>query len=105
MDDCKHQHQKRIAETASGMLAGNVSYIVGARLMVALSFEAGLERDFDILPFVGADSETDALPVEEKIKHLWSSEALEKLRPEIDRAETWARKFLEPHCRSLVARF
>ena|ERR1700722_11160989 len=104
MNDWAHQQQKKIAETASHMLSGAVSYIKGARRIAGLRFDAGIETDPDILPFVGVDSETDGLPIETDVRKLWSPEALEKLQPKIDSAESWARNILEPHCRSLLAR-
>jgi hypothetical protein len=104
MNDWARQQQKKIAETASHMLPGAVSYIRGARRIAGLRFDAALETDPDILPFVGVDSETDALPIETDVRKLWSPEALEKLQLKIDSAESWARSILEPHCRSLFAR-
>jgi hypothetical protein len=100
-----NEARRKIAQICSAMLEGSTSYIVGARQIVRLRFDARLEHDPDILPFVGADSETDALPLSEDIKRLWSPNALEKLQPEIDRAEQWARNFLEPRCQALVTRF
>jgi len=58
----------------------------------------------DLLPFVRIDSETEALPLGEMRVH-WQQTALEGLQPEIDRMEAWARRFGEPYCRNLVARF
>jgi hypothetical protein len=57
-----------------------------------------------LLPFVGIDSETEALPFGEMRAH-WQPAALEALQPEIDHSEAWARRFGEPYCRKLMARF
>ena len=95
----------RILKAAQDMLAGKLSYIEGAREIVAAETKARLdERDADLLPFHGIESETDALPFGEMRKH-WQAAALDALQPEIDQKEAWARRFGEPHCRSLVERF
>ena len=87
------------------MLAGKLSYIEGAREIVAAATAARLdERDADLLPFVGIVSETDALPFGEMRQH-WQAAALRALQPEIDQKETWARGFGDLHCRNLVKRF
>ncbi len=82
-----------------------MSFIAGSRLINGLRFDAKLENDPDVLPFVGIDSETDTLPIDENIRRLWAQSALEKLAPEIERAEAWACKFGTPHCQSLIDRF
>jgi hypothetical protein len=97
--------RRSIFNAAQDMLAGKLSYIEGARKIVAARRTARLDEwDVDVLPFVGIDSETDALPVGEMRKH-WQAAALDALQPEIDQKEAWARGFGEPHCRSLVERF
>jgi hypothetical protein len=48
-----------IFDAAQDMLAARLSYIEGARKIVAAQWAARLdERDADLLPFVGIDSET-----------------------------------------------
>jgi hypothetical protein len=97
--------RRAIFDTVQDMLAGRLSYIEGARKIVAAGWVARLdERDPDLLHFQGIDSETEALPFGEMRAH-WQPAALEALQPEIDRAEAWARQFGEPHCRNLVVRF
>jgi hypothetical protein len=97
--------RRTIFEAAQAMLAGTLSYIEGAREIVAHLRTAKLdERDADFLPFVGIDSETEALPFGEMKSH-WNAAALEALQPEIDRSEAWAKGFGEPFCRNLVKRF
>lgn len=96
--------RRSIFKAAQDMLAGKLSYIEGARKIVAARRTARLDEwDVDVLPFVGIASETDALPFGEMRKH-WQAAALDALQPEIDRKEAWARGFGEPHCRSLVER-
>ncbi len=91
-------------KAAQDMLAGKLSYIEGAQIIVATGMTARLdERDPDLLPFVGIVSETDALPFGEMRKH-WQAAALSALQPEVDQKEAWARGFGESHCRNLVER-
>ncbi len=87
------------------MLAGQLTYIEGARRIVAAWWTSKLdERDVDFLPFVGIASETETLPFGEMRVH-WQAAALAALQPEMDRMETWARRLGGPHCRNLVERF
>jgi len=80
-----------ILKAAEEMLVGKLSYIEGARIIVAAGTAARLdERDVDLQPFVGIVSETDALPFGEMRKH-WQAAALDALQPEIDEKEGWAR--------------
>ena len=97
--------RQAIFDAAQDMLAGRLTYIEGARKIVAAWWASKLdERDVDFLPFVGISSETEALPFGEMRTH-WQPAALEALQSEIDRMEAWAREFGEPYCRNLVARF
>jgi hypothetical protein len=95
-----------IHAAAQSMLAGQLSYIEGARAIIAASFASKLdEHDPDLLPFVGIISETDALPIGAADRANWQTSALQALQPEIDRKEAWARQFGEAHCRNLAERF
>jgi hypothetical protein len=97
--------RRAILDAAQAMLAGRLSYIEGARTIFSAQSAARLnEWDPDLLPFVGIVSETDALPFGEMRAH-WQPAALQALQPEIDRMEAWARRFGEPYCQNLVARF
>lgn len=97
--------RRAILKAAQDMLAGKLSYIEGAREICSAQASAKLdERDADLLPFHGIDSETDALPFGNMRAH-WQAAALAALQPEIDQAEAWARRVGEPYCRRLVERF
>src|SRR5262245_793466 len=100
----RDEARRAIGMTAGALLAGALSYIEGARKIVSLRFSAGLERDPDILPFVGIDSETDALPMGD-FRYPWDPEALRELQPKIDRAEQSARELCREYCERLVKRF
>jgi hypothetical protein len=92
-----------ILETIKRILSKDSSTIEGARIISRCRFKARLEDDADILPFVGIDSETDALPLGHDQVH-WQALALADLQPEIERAETWARTIATGYCQSLLAR-
>jgi hypothetical protein len=97
--------RRAIFEAAQDMLAGKLSYIEGARKIVTAVATSRLDRwDADLSPFVGIDSETEALPFGAMRTH-WQAAALEALQPKIAEMEAWARGFGEPHCVNLVDRF
>ena len=83
-----------LLDLARGMLAGK---ILGLRAGIA-------DRDQDLMKFLVIDSETEALPIG-KMRELWDPDALERLQPEIARAEAWAKKVGTPACRNLIRRF
>src|ERR1041385_4184246 len=89
-----------IVATVRNILSGDTTFIEGARSITIDSFDAMLDRDPDVMPFIGIASETDALPIGKERK-LWNADALIALQPEIDRLEAWARKIAMPHCHSL----
>lgn len=99
------QSRGKIAEAATAMLEGKMSFIEGARRICGLRFKAELSNsDPDIVPFVAIDSETDALPLGD-VRQLWAPDALAKLQPEIDKAESWARSVGHSPSQNLAARF
>ena len=97
--------RQRVAATARDMLDGTLSFLTGSRTLAALRHEAEVrEDDSDFMVFVGIDSDTDDLPLGE-VPQYWDKKALEKLEPEIQAAEEWARKHGTQACASLVSRF
>lgn len=97
--------RRSVLEAAQEMLSGTLSYIEGARKINRAWQSSRLnQHDPDFLPFVGIDSQTDALPFGE-MRAYWQAAALKALQPEIDRMQDWARNFGEPYCRRLVDRF
>jgi hypothetical protein len=94
-----------MAEIAREMLRGDVSFIEGSRRINRLRSSAGLlQLDADIVPFIGIDSETDALPIGDERQH-WAPDALIRLQPAIDRAEKWAKTIGTTACERLIDRF
>jgi hypothetical protein len=100
----KEEARVEIGGIARDVLSGAVSYIEGARKIASLGFLAGLDTDPDVLPFVGIDSETDALPLGQARKH-WHERALTNLQPDIEKAEAWAREFGHSPAARLAIRF
>lgn len=56
------------------------------------------------MAFVLISSETDYLPVE-RVRHRWSAEALQMLKPEFALTEQWEAPSASEACRHLVQRF
>lgn len=97
--------RRRIVKTAQAMLDGEMTYLLGARELATLRHEAEVENaDTDFMMFVAIDSDTDAFPLG-LVRELWDKSALEKLQPQIDEAEDWAKNHAESACAKLVARF
>ena len=97
--------RKCVVETACSMLNGDVSFLDGTRTLVSLRHEAAVrDDDCDFMALVAIDSDTDDLPLGHVREH-WSQESLEKLIPEIKKAEEWAKKFGSDACESLIRRF
>jgi Protein of unknown function (DUF2489) len=97
--------RKEIAEIARAMLGQHMSFTEGALRIQELWHSARLpDLDPDVLPIEGIISEADHFPLGDARKH-WASDALEKLQPEFERAEEWARQFASVACQKLIDRF
>ncbi len=86
------------------MLEGRLTWLEGARVLVALRSEVGLEDDADFGPFVLIESETDHLPIGPQRVH-WSEEALFRKESDVRRAEEWAKQTALKEAQRLVERF
>lgn len=95
-----------LVSLAEAMLAGHESFLEGAPKVLALRRRVGgvSDGDTDFAAFVLIDSETHSLPLD-RVRHLWSQAALDRLAPEIEAANTWARPIAEPACKRLIERF
>ena len=98
--------RRQLVELAEAMLIGQISFLEGAPQVVALQYRVGgcESRDEDFDAFVLISSETDHLPTA-RARHLWSASALERVEPDIQRAEEWAQAFAPQACESLLSRF
>jgi hypothetical protein len=97
--------RRQIVATAQAMLDGQLSFLLGSRLLAPLRPQTDAARfDHDFLIFVAIDSQTAALPLG-AVRESRDQPALDRLQPEIDEAEQWASTVGANACRSLIARF
>ena len=95
----------KVVETARAMLDGQMSYLLGARRLDSLRHDVSVsDDDADFMVFVAIASDTDDYPLG-PVRELWDQEALERLQPEIDAAERWAKEQSMMTCAKLVQRF
>jgi hypothetical protein len=95
----------QVVQIATAMQNGEISYLVGARKLDALRHAASVkDDDADFMVFVAIASETDDFPLGTARQH-WAEDALDRLQPEIDAAEIWAKEQADPICAKLVQRF
>jgi Protein of unknown function (DUF2489) len=105
LNESQAQARVSLALLCHQMLNGELSFFEGAIQVCALRSSVGLpEFDTDLLAFVAIASETDHLPPSH-IQHRWSNAALDRLQPEFERTETWARGFASQACQNIVERF
>ena len=94
-----------IVSTARAMLEGQLSFLLGSRLLAPLRPQTDAARyDHDFLVFVAIHSQTHALPLGAVREHC-DEHVLARLAPEIEEAEQWASTVGADACRSLIARF
>lgn len=93
----------KISDALKLMLAGQVSFIEGARIVNGWSHNAGFDRLSEpFVTFVAIDSETDDVPIG-KVRELWAADAVAKHTEEWERAEAWAKQCGEPACHLALA--
>lgn len=87
------------------MLANELSFFEGAIRENSLRSTVGTpDHDPDLMAFVTIASETDHLPPLHS-QHLWSASALQRLQPEFEKTEIWAKTFAPQACKNLIERF
>jgi hypothetical protein len=97
--------RQQIVSTAQAMLNGQLSFLLGSRLLATWRPQTDAARyDQDFLIFVAISSQTNALPLD-TIPNDWDQHILARLEPEIQEAEQWASTVGAGACRSLIARF
>jgi hypothetical protein len=104
-----HEEQEarsHLITAAREMLSGDLSYIEGSAVVLRLRPHIGGIPDFDkdFMAFVAIGSATDHLPLKAQWP-LWDKTALERLKPEFESAENWARSFAPDACQNLIGRF
>jgi hypothetical protein len=88
---------------AQRILARKIGVIAGCREMVAIRNRGDLHDDRGLDPFVGVESETDALPLG-KVRGQWSEGALLEADDKIAQAEAFFRDTIDDACRALIER-
>lgn len=106
INKAEEQARSELVSLVEAMLAGRQSFLEGAPQVLALQRLVGgvSDGDPDFAVFALIGSETDSLPLE-RVRHLWSQNALDRLAPEIEAANTWARPIAETACKRLIERF
>lgn len=92
------QGRRKIGQIASQMLAGDLTYIEGARAISSLLSDAQVEQlEAPFVIFIAIDSETDGVPLS-PVRELWQPAARERLEPEWAEAESYAKTIGEKAC-------
>ena len=98
-----NEARSRIVMTARKMLAGELSYIEGSRVIIAKLPDAQVDNMDDFTVFLGIVSETDRFPMGAH-RDQWQTLALELMQPDLDKAEDWAKAYGESACVAIVER-
>ncbi len=97
--------RQELVSLCRAMLAEEMSFVEGAIRVCSLRSSIGFnENDSDLMAFVAIESETDHLPPRHTQK-LWSAGALQRLQPEFEKSEVWAKAFASEACKNLIERF
>jgi hypothetical protein len=97
--------RSQVVSTATALQNGEISYLLGAKKLDALRHAISVkDDDADFRVFVAIASGTDNFPLC-AARQYWDKDALDRLQPEIDAAEIWAKEHGEPICAKLVQRF
>jgi hypothetical protein len=93
-----------VTRAASGILAGSVDLITGARQLASLSHKVHADKDPDFVTFIGIHSGTDVFPLGTVRQH-WNPDALAKYDLERERAEQQYRPRALECARRLLTRY
>jgi len=105
LNESQEKSRQEVVSLCRAMLAEEMSFFEGAIRVCSLRSSLGVnENDSDLMAFVAIESETDHLPPRHMQK-LWSAGALQRLQPEFEEAEKWARAFSGDACKNLIERF
>lgn len=104
----EYERQGRVLLVAicKEMLAGEISYVEGAVVVLGLRDQIGgvADHDEDFMSFVAIASETDHLPLEAQ-RRFWDAAALKRLEPECEKIKIWADSSARKSCENLIFRF
>jgi hypothetical protein len=94
--------RSRIIEAAQQMLAGQIAYIEGTRLICSLLSDARLDRlEPPFVTFIAIDSETDYVPIG-SVRDRWQAAAKERFAEQWTQAEAYAKRYGEPACSEAI---
>jgi hypothetical protein len=95
--------REALARSAQAMLAGDISYVQGARHICGMLDEARVDPFAEpFVTFVGVSSETDTVPFG-WMRENWHPETRAENETEWQMAEEWAERSLEGACRDVIA--
>jgi len=99
LNDEEQKARSLLVASAREMLSGELSYHEGAVTVLRLRSRVGGVHDFDedFNAFVVISSETDHLPLKAQ-RPFWDRTALERMGPEYESAEGWAKSFAPSAC-------
>lgn len=103
-EEYKRLASQQIVVVARQILSGELGLVAGARRLSCLRFDVDAKHDPDFAFFVGVDSETDHLPLEE-VRSRWSSDALKVKDEELQRYETTVRGRALEVCQHLIGKY
>jgi hypothetical protein len=94
-----------VADVATRIMNGQLSYLLGARLICAQRpFCAVPDDDSDFDVFAAVYSQSDHLPVGAEERE-WAEDAVLRLQPEVETSEAWAAAFAKTAAENLVRRY
>jgi hypothetical protein len=97
--------RRAVHDVAAGILAGELTYLEGARLICAKRpFCSAAEDDPDFDAFISVLSDSDHLPVGPERRN-WGEDALLRLQPEIAAAEQRAATLAKTAAQNLALRY
>src|SRR5215813_7548964 len=94
----------RLVEIAREILDGRRGVLDGARVLSALLYRCGLDRDDDLILIISVDSETDRFPLGE-VRKRWDPNVLAELDSEIQASEDFYRERIRRGCNLIISRF
>src|SRR5512139_3810383 len=105
LNESEEVARQNLVALCRAMLVGELSFFEGAIQVCSLRSSIRVsENDPDLMAFVVIESETDHLPPFQT-RQLWSAPALQRLQPEFEKTETWAKSFAVEACKNLIERF
>jgi hypothetical protein len=103
-EDYVRRQREEVVTIARAILGGEMGVVLGARHITALGYAFEDAFDPDLILWVGIDSQTDHLPVDEERRN-WSQQALAIKDVEIAECEAFFKDAALDGCRRLLRRF